>query len=421
MSVIVFDNLWIEIAVAAVLLVAIYYSIAPAKPLLATLVEGCHPKPGPTWLFALYETGIVWCAVFLHLPLILFYILIYLSKCLGVRLASRSFTHQLWFFVNMLASHLAVGHLLGLAVLGLWFDKSPYQIYHEPALSLMAACSSLVFTYVAVLILRRVTEPSHLKALADAAVKQPEISWFTWATPAYIMFDSIPCMFDLPYAEVPLFLLGSTLLLLLQLYIFLGYAYRIFVRRHVELEFRALERQQMEHFRRTQALRKLANVDALTHVYSRAYLMKQLHRMLAEKKEFCVTYVDLNGLKYINDTYGHEAGDAYLLATADSLNLYLRPADVLARIGGDEFLVVMPAITVDEAEILMREAALKFEQEPHAYPHSFSFGIVQVAADSSEQAEEVIHRADMVMYKDKKRRKGFEGQASGKKMVQQCV
>jgi two-component system, cell cycle response regulator len=100
---------------------------------------------------------------------------------------------------------------------------------------------------------------------------------------------------------------------------------------------------------------RMAVIDPLTGLYNRRYAMPQLgvvaERAAEDGSVFAVMVVDLDRFKSVNDRYGHAAGDAVLVEISSRLSANLRATDVLARIGGEEFLVVLPNTTYAEAQI----------------------------------------------------------------------
>ena len=151
---------------------------------------------------------------------------------------------------------------------------------------------------------------------------------------------------------------------------------------------------------------KLALLDPLTGLFNRRYAMSHARRSGAEEpgaKGYCVILADIDRFKAINDTYGHAAGDAVLVAVARRLRDKVRGMDMVARIGGEEFLVYMPDPDPDTA----LAAAMRLCTELRAAPVELadgrppiqvtaSFGVA--AAEPGEPLEAVIARADEALY-----------------------
>lgn len=125
---------------------------------------------------------------------------------------------------------------------------------------------------------------------------------------------------------------------------------------------------------------RLAVTDPLTGLYNRRYAMPHLAR-IAERsriteRQFAVMVLDLDRFKSVNDTYGHAAGDAVLVEVARRLNFNLRQVDLIARIGGEEFLIAMPETTLDAARVVAERLCRVMEETPVPLPDGS--GAVQV-------------------------------------------
>ena len=165
---------------------------------------------------------------------------------------------------------------------------------------------------------------------------------------------------------------------------------------------------------RTEAeLRDLSLVDDLTKVYNRrGFLtiaeqqMKVAHRT---KKEMALFYADLDDLKRINDSWGHEEGDSALLEAAEVLRDAFRDSDVVARIGGDEFAVLAIDIAEGKAAALARRLRERVQarnaERPRPYPVSFSLGLARYDPERPCSLQELLTAADRRMYQDKIARK----------------
>lgn len=159
----------------------------------------------------------------------------------------------------------------------------------------------------------------------------------------------------------------------------------------------------LENHALTTRLRELASTDGLTGLANRARFDECLANAIARKQrspdsDFCLIAVDINGLKGVNDNEGHEAGDRLIIAAARLLQSASRETDVVARVGGDEFVVLCPATrNADAAHLVSRlRARLADQRTPPTV--SVSLGL----ADSSECAvADVMNLADQRMYADK--------------------
>ncbi len=174
-------------------------------------------------------------------------------------------------------------------------------------------------------------------------------------------------------------------------------------------QFRIATVQDIAGRKRVQAvLRKLARRDALTGLYNRRTFQAELARHLELARNHRVRgallFMDLDLFKYVNDTLGHQAGDQVLVRVAEIIQAHLRPTDIAARHGGDEFAILMPytgreAVSVAEA-ILRAVHQTDFAVKGRSVTMSASIGVT-FFPDHGLTVEALLAQADMAMYKAK--------------------
>ena len=178
-----------------------------------------------------------------------------------------------------------------------------------------------------------------------------------------------------------------------------------------QILIKRLRRQLAEKQGHSDLLRNLAMVDPLTGLYNRRFAEQRLAAEVARSERkghpLSVLTLDLNNFKHINDTYGHPAGDHVLLEFATRLNSAVRGSDLAVRLGGDEFLVLLPECTLEQLQIvLVRLGSLEVNWQGHKIPVTFSAGWKQY--EMGERPEQLLARADESLYATK--RAGREAQ-----------
>jgi diguanylate cyclase (GGDEF)-like protein len=154
---------------------------------------------------------------------------------------------------------------------------------------------------------------------------------------------------------------------------------------------------------------KLAALDQLTGLYNRRSgeqrLAEEMSRAQRHGRALTVLLMDLDELKSVNDKHGHAAGDTVLKTFADRLQKAIRGSDLAVRLGGDEFMAILPECKSDEVKhVLSRIDKLDFEFEDSKVRLRFSRGWTDFQPTDSLQ--ELLKRADMALYEDKRTAKG---------------
>ncbi len=168
--------------------------------------------------------------------------------------------------------------------------------------------------------------------------------------------------------------------------------------------FRGISREVTERDKRWKKMEYLSMHDKLTGLYNRAFFEEELRR-LDQGRDYPITiiYVDVNNMKLVNDAFGHEKGDELLKRAAEVLQNSLRKSEVLARVGGDEFVALLPGTGEEIARTIVsriRQRVEEHNRNNELIPLNFSMG--RVTAESCDVSLwEMLKAADDLMYRDK--------------------
>ncbi len=154
-------------------------------------------------------------------------------------------------------------------------------------------------------------------------------------------------------------------------------------------------------------LKKKVERDDLTGVFNRRYVLSLLEKICIESNDelYYVLFVDVNALKYTNDNFGHEAGDRLITKIANGISGAIREDDIIARIGGDEFLVIIKDLNDEDCGNIIDRIYSNFEQanETEEFQVSASIGCVFVSKDVKAQGlNYILSAADEDMRENKK-------------------
>lgn len=158
--------------------------------------------------------------------------------------------------------------------------------------------------------------------------------------------------------------------------------------------------------REARALRDAADRDQLLPILNRRAFLRELEREIASVVRYgmpsTLVYLDIDGLKSINDSWGHPCGDAMLAYFARFLSAHVRASDIVGRLGGDEFGLVLSHANIVQTEQKCAQLASLLAAEPASWDGaslqlSFSFGLVEISAGMT--GESAVAEADAAMYR----------------------
>lgn len=161
--------------------------------------------------------------------------------------------------------------------------------------------------------------------------------------------------------------------------------------------------------KREERIRYLSFHDELTGLYNRRYFENELER-LDDSRRIPISIIvgDLDKLKYINDNYGHKVGDEFLIACGKAFNEATRSEDIVARIGGDEFSIILPDTPTNLAEKISNRVRTKCEEinESNELPEELKISLgCSTKLKENDSLEDIFNQADHKMYDDKEERR----------------
>ena len=153
-------------------------------------------------------------------------------------------------------------------------------------------------------------------------------------------------------------------------------------------------------------LDSLARLDSLTGLYNRRAfyqtVSQEASRSGRSHSTYTIAYLDVDNFKQVNDTFGHVVGDEVLVTIASILKSNLRRADTVARMGGDEFVLLLPDTDAENAENAIRKLFLRLNEAMHAKQLSVTFSIgVITFTDNPCPVDDMVKQADRLMYEIK--------------------
>jgi diguanylate cyclase (GGDEF)-like protein len=338
----------------------------------AQLVAALYATPGPILVGSITVTIVMLGAGLLAGHDLVFYGLAVLMACLGL---FRFASHRLYERAQAVAGGtFDAARFERLAMIGAWGTAaliagfSCYALWRYPSQPVAVLAIAQSIGYLAGISGRNTSRPliTKIQVLISGAP-------FTWALaatlePAYVLIA-------LTVALTTILTFSSTQII-----------HEMFVSRHRTME----------------ELEILANRDTLTNLDNRRSILLKIENQLARKQEMALLSVDVDDFKSINDTYGHDVGDALLLSISETLASCLGPGDIAARMGGDEFMVATSRGSAEAVELARRILTRIGSQrriKGRSIAATVSVGVV--VAEAGLAVEQALKRADIALYKAK--------------------
>jgi diguanylate cyclase (GGDEF)-like protein len=246
------------------------------------------------------------------------------------------------------------------------------------------------------------------REVADNLRKIEKKDWWIWGNSIFVM---LLLMAALVSFVLPTLKQGATTFLLhikftdaiagLVALIILFNAYTIYQ----QVLIKRLRRQLADKQSHSLILRDLAMIDALTGLYNRRFAEQRLAAEVARSARkghpLCIVLLDLNDFKFINDTYGHGVGDLVLQEFAASLSRAIRSGDLAVRMGGDEFLLILPECNLSQLRLVFdRLGQLEVSWQDRKIFMKYSAGWKEYT--SGDQPEAMLAAADEALYANKR-------------------
>jgi diguanylate cyclase (GGDEF)-like protein len=178
----------------------------------------------------------------------------------------------------------------------------------------------------------------------------------------------------------------------------------------IRLGFFALTVFSLELIKTLEREKTFARTDFVTGTlntrYFHALAQREIDRSFRYQYPFTVAYIDIDDFKRVNDSFGHIAGDKVLHAVADCMQQHLRKTDIVARIGGDEFVILLPQVELNLAKAVISKMHrnLLEEMQKNNWRVTFSIGVLTFH-DAPPSVDEMLNMADKIMYSVKYRGK----------------
>lgn len=322
---------------------------------------------------------------------------------------SKSKIRQAFFVAVTFVVHIVCMQMSVIAVMSMVLNLPPIEMLLNKELFSINIIFTFILSEILIFILKRMIPSSNIKEIVEHEQQVIMIAAIGAFIILYNCIDSLMLLEKTLYSNFTLTILSTTILSSVIFYLLLVYGLKIIKLSHFQSKANHLERTLTEQLRTEEKLKIMAFKDNLTGCYAKSYIMEQLDSLLSKKQhDFSLVYIDLDGLKIVNDKFGHNEGDIYIYNISRCIAHALRENDLFARMGGDEFMIILPKCNAENADCVMKRALINLEyikKEKTKYSMSMSYGIVHV--DSSLMLfskEDLIEMVDKKMYESKEKK-----------------
>lgn len=344
----------------------------------------------------------LWCMMGLNLTAVY----VFEFVCYAFRWCPKGKDWSEGFFLASLAQPLFMAfHMIVIGTVAIIVKMPMEHILYQPSWRIVIISIALSVSILADIVIMNWTSLKETLRIQAASEEKWPFMVFLWFCNIFLLLDSQLCISKIDWKLLPLLLIGAAILKEWFIIYSLINLRSIILEHHIEVEHRVLEKELEQQEKRTEELIHRRDRDALTGLFSRQYLMEHMELLLEEKRRFSLAFIDLDGLKRINDSQGHAAGDRYLIQFSRYVIGHLREEDVIARIGGDEFVILLLDCDKTDACDKLEKMRSELTGEQFEYMPTFSFGIAEAGIHTEENVYQILERADKNMYQDKESRR----------------
>lgn len=350
---------------------------------------------------------LMWMVAFSGLPVMVIYLFLYSALLLYFLLFYGNSLSASLFASGTFMFHIANLYMMLFGVFSLLCDIRSMKCFRGNYLYLVLVLLVLLASMACLEIFNRLIDKAAIQILIGNKRQLRFAATSLMFIDIYLLVLSAVYDSEVYSSLILLFLVITSILLFGAFYTAFIHAVRMSMLEMYESRFKDLESQLEKSNRSVGKLKDEAYTDVLTGVPNRRYGLMGLDRMIQERRRTSVCLIDLDGLKAVNDSLGHQEGDQYLVGVAHVLRDSFGARRV-CRLGGDEFLVMMPDKTEQETEVCMKEVCRSleriFKQQGLPIQPSVSYGVVETGELPFGSVSDVLELADRRMYEMKKER-----------------
>lgn len=350
---------------------------------------------------------LMWMVVFSGLPILVIFLFLYSALLLHFLFSRGNDLPVALFASGTFLFHIADLYMMFFGIFSLTCGIRSMNAFRDDSLYLVLILLVILASTACLEIFSRIFDQAAIQILINNKSQLRFAATSLMFIDIYLLTLSVVYNNSMYTNLIMLFLIITSVLLFGAFYTSFIHAVKMSLLELYERGYKDLESKLEQSNRSLGELKDEAYTDALTGVSSRRYGLLRLGKMVEERKSLSVCLIDLDGLKEVNDTQGHQEGDRYLAGVSHVLAAFFG-SKYVCRLGGDEFLVIMPDQTEEEALAQMEKVCGKMDvhfQKMRIPVHpSISYGVVETGSLPVCSVHDLLELADGKMYDMKNRR-----------------
>ncbi len=394
-------DLWLILGTAVFLFYNIYVLNFASK-----ILEQCRQNIFLHLLLAVTNLVFIFIIFYFQMPRYFVYGSFYLLLCLEFKLISKSKWVQAWFGASSFMLNIAPIHLLSVLLLSVVQNIPSTQFFIEFHLIMQSVTVTFGILSATLLLFRRLIKLPDLLVISKNKIYASVVSFCALLIVINTSFDNRMFITPIVHPEMLVMSIANILLYYIVFYCIFAFALSLSKMHQFKRKSDEVDISYHELIRKKSNITKQIYTDDLTGAYNRKYAYEKLDLLLSDNEcSFTIFFMDIAALKYVNDSFGHEVGDRYLMRVTTALQQAIRDTDTVARIGGDEFLVLAENTErADVARILHRIKQFVNEQnQQENFLVHVNIGSVFVGnTDQKPEKSTLLDEVDQRMREDKK-------------------
>ncbi len=319
---------------------------------------------------------------------------------------SKSSLRQKLFGSSVFLFHIGSIHLVVVVIFTQYLNINGLQLISNSTFYYQSISITYFVLSLVLLLVDKIIHTEDLQKISNAKTYSKILSIITISIIALLTLESflIFSPTSLPYLE--LIVIGTTVFSYLIFYFFFLYSMNFVTMYVYKRKNEQIKNSHLNIIFEKQKLEQRIVKDSLTNLYTKKFIYDTLQRMCAiEDAKYAVLFIDLCGLKNVNDTYGHKVGDDYICKIAKAIQKSIREEDIAARIGGDEFIILLDFIEQNDIELIISRLnqTVQMYNEKSDFLIAIYIGTVYVNnLEHKQDFDEIVALADQRMREKKK-------------------